>query len=477
MFLFLLAFFLDYFLPILPTAYATQLDSSEQTNQECKDYGEDLSYKARWLNFQDDPDFSKLDPTTQQKFIQQQDEITDLIIDNRTIGIHSLTKDYYYALKTMDYCYRQTLSEFLTINYSFIPFDPYARYWCDNIDADIPDKQAANPDFVRTFNRWANNARSHPAFSDTMDIDISTLRSKLLSSTLKLRKRFLRLCQHWVDHDDTILVPNSQANVKTSYRQGEAFLRVLQNHSRCPDGLNDYFSLQERKFLWNENIEDEEEACPFGARLAKVFLDYKLNFLDKHRIPGSSEEAVTAPLLLRQRMIMPLGLPENFNTVRYPHFGRGVIERYTPSHVMYLFLRGGKLDETVIPPYSDPQTLVNLVRDALQDPLNKNLTLTHFSHAIYQDATLRHYCADTKENKYYNPSNLRMPYKDATIKRVLQRYGYLLPILGPEDLEKEPILVDFKKPLSMNQKGRRQRGCLYYPHRVNPTFNGFMPEN
>ncbi len=407
-------------------------------------------------------ELEKLDPETLVKFKHGQERFHEEIQRNQFLGRHSLSRDFYYSINNLRYCYRKILYTPIILNYAFIVVDPYVDYWRDDVDRVIGDDQVLPLAFLRTYNLFAQAARSHPAFSSDREDEIINFRRKLANSKPNLKKRFLRVCDHWVKHDQTIIVPEELSQDKVlEYRRGEAFLRVLQNYSRCSDGLIDYLFLQERKYLYGESIEDEEQAIPFGSRLAKVFLDYKLNFLMKHRIPGSSEEATTAPLLLRQRMRLPLGLTSDHENVLYPRFGEGFKFRYTPSKVMNLFMQGGILDNAPILPYSSPQTLIHIVQEAVQDPTNKFLTLTHLSEVISQDATLCHYCTDTEENDYYDPNNLYMPYKSPTFQRVLQRYGYLLPILTAKELSKQPILMNYKKALTRSDPRRKQARRLH----------------
>lgn len=320
------------------------LEKAQQLYRDATQYGhwvakERFRLKQLALHPQGGSDIGRLSEVIKRSYKKERERIIgEIEIDPQINGqqVHySLKADYEAARGIVKDIAEETFTqEEPRVNYEFIEADPFKREYNVNFDEIIEDSRLEEDkvrDFITTLR---DSLKRTEAYIPENEGEIqSVLRHAFYGSTpLLVQKKLLWFYdQHMKEEEET----------EEEIAQGLFALKLSQNSERCLDGLTNYLDDEIVKMLSHES----QEEMSLGGRISKILYEYKEKFLRQHQNPliGAKEERTEAMILLRQRLRLPLGLVGDFIPPRYPDIGFGSELKYTPSHVMRLFLKGGEI--------------------------------------------------------------------------------------------------------------------------------------
>ena len=350
--------------------------------------------------------------------------------------MHRINEDFEAALSALKHVQNERVNDVLQVNYEFVTYDPYLKYYFKDINAAIADDAVSDEALEQLFDEMQKACKEHPAYIPSFDEGLNGIKAKLLQAgrnQYALRKMVLKYYRLWINEEskNAIQVPKGTTN-PLMYRQGEAALRFVQNDARCADGLERYLASIEMKEIYGSS----DETLPLGISVSKVLNKYKEDFLAKHKNldPDEVEEAVEAMRLLKERMRLPLGLPGTFSPMLYPQLGQGDSEVYSPVNVMERFLKGGAIPErngVIIEPYTS-EWMVSLIKEAVYSS-SKMLTKEQLNVFARRNAKLKQFFEkafiELEPNKYFDPdAEEGKIYTDAFFTKILRMHGYLVKV-------------------------------------------------
>jgi hypothetical protein len=221
------------------------------------------------------------------------------------------------------------------VNYAYLAADPYLKYHNTDIHQVVPEDVSDAEWLGMLADLLASNqvpvAEWHTLRGPFNKVDFAPPELKRL-----LRKRFKRLQDTARERAASGLGPTRAEFIGTAVTPlQELAFDISQNNGRCEDGLQRGLGEIEQRLY------GEGRFAHLGEFISMVLADYRMAFVQRHgELHSWDEYRTTAPLLLQQRMLFPLGLRGRPSAVVYAgrfHSGHAIL---APELVMFRFLFG-----------------------------------------------------------------------------------------------------------------------------------------
>ncbi len=349
----------------------------------------------------------------QEKFLEAQEKLNAEIRQGYTIRknpdvayiepadvgsgsiLFNLGQDYIDCRDVLEKVLLAHCQDFLKINYDFIPVDPFLSEYNISFEGEEEEEEEIGQSAIDNLKEILKKTlvtmlEPNDKFDPVGDFEEAWGNIFWNPQDRIMKKKFMWVyCKHM---EQGLKEGGLEERVKWEFA-----LKISQNAGRCADGQSQYLDGQIAYFLRGGS-----EGKTVGGLISQVIQSYKQDFIEKHKDPlaEAEEKATEVPVLLRERMRFPLGLIGKFHHPTYAELGCGQKRKYSPAHVMNLFLEGGAIrfqrgrvvhHTESIEKYT-PSLLVRLMVKAYQENRIKNASLQEWIEKheklgpIYRDA-------------------------------------------------------------------------------------------